>query len=166
MKRLIIPLSFILIVQNIYAQTSLPNANIPLPMMVPVKHRKPVSNVAVQKKDCSKLSKLVFFHLPCCIQIDSLKSIKEIATIEFDSSGCKIPEVRFTPAVLIASNDFETIQVTATAGEETITTKINVIKPSNKKLKKSHIVQYDSLDIALKFKNDMVLNYLKTAKLP
>ncbi len=137
MKRLIITLSFILIVQNIFAQTSLPNANIPLPMMVPVKHRKPVLKVTIQKKDCDKLSKLISFHLPCCIQIDSMKSIKEIATIEFDSSGCKIPEVHFAPAVLIASNDFETIQVTATAGEEKITTKINVIKLANKQLKKS-----------------------------
>ena len=35
-----------------------------------------------------------------------------------------------------------------------------------KNKKKSHIVQYDSLDAALKFKNDMARNYLKTAKLP
>ena len=35
-----------------------------------------------------------------------------------------------------------------------------------KSKKKSHVVQYDSLDAALKFKNDMARNYLKTAKLP
>ena len=35
-----------------------------------------------------------------------------------------------------------------------------------KNKKKSHIVKYDSLDAALKFKNDMARNYLKTAKLP
>ena len=38
----------------------------------------------------------------------------------------------------------------------------NIIK--NKK--KSHIIQYDSLDAALKAKNDIARAYLKNAKLP
>jgi hypothetical protein len=34
------------------------------------------------------------------------------------------------------------------------------------KKKRSQVIEYDSLDAALKAKNDMARNYLKTAKLP
>jgi hypothetical protein len=34
------------------------------------------------------------------------------------------------------------------------------------KKKRSQVIEYDSLDAALKAKNDIARNYLKTAKLP
>lgn len=37
---------------------------------------------------------------------------------------------------------------------------------NTRKQKKSHIIQYDSLDAALKAKNDIARAYLKNAKLP
>ena len=137
MKWLIFFLSFLLIEQNSFSQSPMPNANIPLPMMVPVRKNQTIRKVLTQKNDCSKLAKLVSFRLPCCLQLDSTKSIREIANLGFDSSGCTKPEVQFTPEVIVAHAEFETIQVSATAGGETITANINVIKPLNNQIKKS-----------------------------
>lgn len=46
------------------------------------------------------------------------------------------------------------------------TKKYKVINTEISKKKKSQVVEYDSLDAALKAKNDMARSYLKTAKLP
>jgi hypothetical protein len=44
--------------------------------------------------------------------------------------------------------------------------KYKIIDTEISKKKKSHVMEYDSLDAALKAKNDMARSYLKTAKLP
>ena len=137
MKNAITFLLFILITQCTLSQSPLPNANIPLPLMVPVKPRKPVAIIAIQKNDCAKYSKMVAFTLPCCIQLDTVKSIKEIATIIFDNAGCKTPDVVFYPTTLIPSQDFETVTIKASVGEEFLISTINVIRPSINPVKKS-----------------------------
>lgn len=143
MQRLIIVICFVWLSQNTNAQSPMPNANIPLPLMVPVKQNKNTTKAIAKKVDCSSFSKMISFHLPCCLQIDSAKAISDIAMLAFDSSGCKKPAIHFIPEVITALSDFETIQVFATDGEDTLTTSINVTKPSNKPLKKSFPLSFE-----------------------